>query len=178
MARGFIRSPLDVRLLILYILDRLILPVTMAELTELALCDEGMDYFQFADALSALTTNGHVAQSEDDRIFITDKGRSNCAICETELPYSVRTKCDRNTQVLNRILQRKDQVRAVVTPVPNRERYTVEMTLDDDAGNLMTLRMTAPDHLQADLLAEHFQERAEQVYHAVLASLLDEHQKG
>lgn len=34
MARGFIRNPLDVRLLILYILDRLILPVTMAELTE------------------------------------------------------------------------------------------------------------------------------------------------
>ncbi len=41
MARGFIRNPLDVRLLILYILDRLILPVTMAELTDLALCDEG-----------------------------------------------------------------------------------------------------------------------------------------
>ena len=30
MARGFIRNPLDVRLLILYILDHLILPVTMA----------------------------------------------------------------------------------------------------------------------------------------------------
>ena len=29
MARGFIRNPLDVRLLILYILDHLILPVTM-----------------------------------------------------------------------------------------------------------------------------------------------------
>ena len=51
MARGFIRNPLDVRLLILYILDHLILPVTMAELTDLALCDDGVDYFQFATAL-------------------------------------------------------------------------------------------------------------------------------
>ena len=55
MARGFIRNPLDVRLLILYILDHLILPVTMAELTDLALCDDGVDYFQFATALGALT---------------------------------------------------------------------------------------------------------------------------
>lgn len=54
MAHGFIRNPLDVRLLILYILDHLILPVTMAELTDLALCDEGLDYFQFADALGSL----------------------------------------------------------------------------------------------------------------------------
>ena len=161
MARGFIRNPLDVRLLILYILDRLILPVTMAELTDLALCDEGMDYFQFADALGALTENGHVNQGEDGLLSITDKGRSNCAICAKELPYSVRTKCDRSTQALNRDLKR-------------RERYTVEMVLDDDAGNVMTLQMAAPDRLQAELLAQRFQGRAEQVYHAVLSTLLDE----
>ena len=174
MARGFIRNPLDVRLLILYILDRLILPVTMAELTDLALCDEGMDYFQFADALGALTKNGHVNQGEDGLLSITDKGRSNCAICAKELPYSVRTKCDRSTQALNRDLKRRDQIRAAVTPTPNRERYTVEMVLDDDAGNVMTLQMAAPDRLQAELLAQRFQGRAEQVYHAVLSTLLDE----
>ena len=72
MARGFIRNPLDVRLLILYILDHLILPVTMAELTDLALCDDGVDYFQFATALGALTENGHVAESEEGLLSITE----------------------------------------------------------------------------------------------------------
>ncbi len=174
MSRGFIRNPLDVRLLILYILDRLILPVTLAELTDLALCDEGMNYFQFADALGALTENGHINRFDDGSISITDKGRSNSAICAKELPYSVRTKCDRNTRALNKTLKRRDQVRATVTPAPSRESHTVEMILDDDAGNLMTLKMTAPDRLQAELLAERFQDRAEQVYHITLATLLDE----
>lgn len=73
----------------------------MAELTDLALCDEGLDYFQFADALGALKENGHVHQNGDGLLSITDKGRVNCAICAKELPYSVRTKCDRNTQELN-----------------------------------------------------------------------------
>lgn len=79
MARGFIRNPLEVRLLILYILDLLISPVTMAELTDLALCDEGVDYFQFATALGALTENGHVAESEDGLLSITEKGHANCS---------------------------------------------------------------------------------------------------
>ena len=174
MAHGFIRNPLDVRLLILYILDHLILPVTMAELTDLALCDEGMDYFQFADALGALKENGHVHQTDDGLLSITDKGRVNCAICAKELPYSVRTNCDRNTQVLNRDLKRRDQVRTSVTPLPNRESYDVELVLDDDAGNIMTLRMAAPDRAQADMLAQRFQDRAQQVYHTVLSVLLDE----
>ena len=177
MAHGFIRNPLDVRLLILYILDRLILPVTMAELTDLALCDDGMDYFQFADALGALTENGHVMESGNGLLSITDKGRSNCAICAKELPYSVRTKCDRNTQALNRVLKRRNQIRASITPMPNRDSYTVELALDDDAGNIITLRMAAPDQPQAELLAERFQSRAEQVYHAILSTLLDEEQE-
>ena len=75
MARGFIRNPLDVRLLILYILDHLISPVTMAELTDLALCDEGLDYFQFATALGALTENGHVAECGTHAALMQMHGR-------------------------------------------------------------------------------------------------------
>ena len=168
MARGFIRNPLDVRLLILYILDHLISPVTMAELTDLALCDEGVDYFQFATALGALTENGHVAESEDGLLSITEKGRANCAICANELPISVRTKCDRSTQLL---------IRAVITPVPNQERYTVEMIMDDDAGNLLTLQMAAPDRQQATEFAQRFQKHPEALYHAVLSVLLDESER-
>ena len=174
MARGFIRNPLDVRLLILYILDHLILPVTMAELTDLALCDDGVDYFQFA---TALTENGHVAESEEGLLSITEKGHDNCAICANELPLSVRTKCDRSTQLLNKELKQRDQIRAVITPVPNQERYTVELIIDDDAGNLLTLQMAVPDRQQATEFAQRFQKHPEALYHAVLSVLLDESER-
>ena len=177
MARGFIRNPLDVRLLILYILDHLILPVTMAELTDLALCDDGVDYFQFATALGALTENGQVAESEEGLLSITEKGHDNCAICANELPLSVRTKCDRSTQLLNKELKQRDQIRAVITPVPNQERYTVELIIDDDAGNLLTLQMAVPDRQQATEFAQRFQKHPEALYHAVLSVLLDESER-
>ena len=174
MAHGFIRDPLDERLLILYILDRLILPVTMAELTDLAMCDGGMNYFRFTDALGALTENGQVLRDGDGRLSITEEGREICALCATELPRSVRTRCDGNTQTLNRALKRRSQVRAVITPLPGRERCQVELILDDDAGNVMTLHLTAPDRIQGELLAERFQARPDRVYQAVLNALLEE----
>lgn len=174
MARGFIRSPLDIKLLILYILARAKLPLNMAELTDLVLCDEGVDYFQFADALGSLKSTGHVREDGDDRLSITPKGRANGAICEDELPYSVRLRCDRSVAELNQQMERQNQVRASIAPRETGDGVTVSMVLDDDSGNIMTLKMLAPDSKQGALLAEGFKANAEKVYNVILTALLNE----
>lgn len=174
MARGFIRNPLDIKLLILYILARAKLPLDMAQLTDLVLCDEGVDYFQFADALGSLKTTGHVKEDADYRLSITPKGRANGAICEDELPYSVRLRCDRSVAELNQKMERMNQVRSSITPRENGDGVTVSMVLDDDSGNIMTLSMLAPDTKQGTLLAAAFQENAEKIYNVVLTALLNE----
>ena len=47
MARfGFIHDKLDIKLLILYIMDRVAAPIDFATLTDLSMCDSGVDYFQ------------------------------------------------------------------------------------------------------------------------------------
>lgn len=174
MARGFIRSPLDIKLLILYILARSKLPLDMAQLTDLVLCDEGVDYFQFADALGSLKTTGHVKEDGNYCLSITPKGRANGAICEDELPYSVRLRCDRSVAELNRQMERQNQVRTSITSRENGDGVTVTMILDDDSGNVMTLNMLAPDSKQGAMLAEGFRSNAEGIYNVVLTALLNE----
>ena len=49
---GFIHDKLDIKLLVLYIMDRAAAPIDFATLTDLALCDEGVDYFQYAEESS------------------------------------------------------------------------------------------------------------------------------
>jgi hypothetical protein len=175
MAYGFIRDTINERLLILYILDKLILPVTMSELTDLAMCDGGMNYFRFTEGLAGLVENGQVVEDGDKRYAITAAGRHNCAECVTELPKSVRNRCDGNTRALNQILKRRSQIHSAVRPDPDPKRAgcRVELALDDEAGNMMTLTLAAPDETQAKLLADRFRERAEQVYQAILTTLLE-----
>ena len=75
MARfGFIHSKLDTKLLILYILTRVAGPIDFATLTDLVMCDDGVDYFEFAEALSELLESGHLVR-EGDYYSPTDKGR-------------------------------------------------------------------------------------------------------
>lgn len=174
MAQGFIRGPLDVRLLLLYILSRASFPVDEAQLLDIALCDDGMDYFQFADALSSLKNTRHITTDEDGKLFITEKGRANGSICENELAYSVRLRCDRSIAKLNKELMRQNQIRTSLHQRTDGTGVTVRMILDDDAGNLMTLDMLAPDRKQGEQIAKAFRFNAAAVYDSVLSALLNQ----
>ena len=174
MSIGFIKTPLEIMELLLYILARTDGGVTMAQLTDLALCDQGVDYFQFVDALSKLEERGHVQTGGDGLITITPKGRSSGKVTEEELPYSVRVRCDKNVAELNKQLQRARQVRSQVLERTDGSGFTARMILDDEGGNVMTLEMLAPDRAQAELLCQRFQDQPERIYNHILSQLLEE----
>lgn len=174
MSIGFIKTPLEIMELVLYILARTDGGVTMAQLTDLALCDQGVDYFQLVDALGKLEERGHVEAGSDGLLTITPKGRANGKTTEGELPYSVRVRCDKNIAALNRQLQRARQVRTRIVDRPDGSGYTARLILDDEGGNVMTLEMLAPDRTQAQLLCERFQAQPELLYNCILTQLLEQ----
>lgn len=170
MAIGFIKDELDMKMLILYIMNHVAAPIDFYKVIELGMCDSGVDYFSLSAALADLVEKGHL-QLEDGRYSITDRGRRNSQITEGSLPYSVRCKCDRNLVPLNKALRRDAQVRGESSPNPDGT-CTVKLTLDDDAGNLMTLSLLAASAAHADLLIRRFQANPEQVYNGILNTLL------
>lgn len=173
MAVGFIKSPLEIMELILFILARVDGPIDLGQLTDLALCDEGVDYFQFTDALSRLESTGHLLRQENGDMLITEKGRTNGKTTESELPYSVRVRCERNIAALNRQLQRARLVRTSTVPREDGSGYTAVMILDDESGNVMRLEMLAPDRTQAELLCRQYTQSPERLYNLILSQLLE-----
>lgn len=160
---GFIHDKLDIKFLILYIMARV-------AVTDLTLCDEGVDYFDFAEAVAELVDTDHLTRA-DDRYAITEKGKRNGGICESSLPYSVRVKCDKNVARLNGQLRRDAQVRAERI-LRDDGTYTLRLALDDEHGNLLTLELLAATEQQANRLADQFKTHPEQVYNGVLDVLL------
>ena len=116
MAMGFIQDDLDLKLLVLYIMDRAAGPITFLQLFELALCDAGVDYFSLTQAVEHMVATGQL-NKEDDRYSITDKGRRNSQICESSLPLSVRLHCDENLVKVNDALRQEAQVQSRVTGI-------------------------------------------------------------
>ena len=168
---GFIQNELDLKLLVLYIMARAAAPITFLQLLDLALCDAGVDYFSLTEAVNHLVETEHLAQ-EGDLYSITDKGRRNSEICESSLPYSIRLRCDKNLTRCNRALRRKNQVKSATELRPNGT-YTVSLSLDDDMGNIMDLKLMVPREDMGKLLAARFRRAPEKLYSQIIDLLLN-----
>ena len=167
---GFIQDDLDLKLLVLYIMDRAAGPITFLQLFELALCDAGVDYFSLAQAVDHMVATGQLTK-EEDRYAITEKGRRNSQICEGGLPRSVRRHCDDNLIQVNAALRRESQVRARIM---DREDGTATLclSLEDDSSPLLHLALLSPGREQAERWAEAFQSDPSALYMNII-KLLD-----
>ena len=147
MSIGFIQDDLDLKLLVLYIMDRAAAPITFLQLFELALCDAGVDYFSLTQAVEHMVATGQL-EKEEDRYAITDKGRRNSQICESSLPYSVRLHCDENLVKVNDALRREAQVQARVADNEDGTA-TLSLTFLDGDAPLLRLELLAPGRERA-----------------------------
>jgi len=167
---GFIQDDLELKLLILYIMNRVAAPITFLQLLDLALCDAGVNYFDVTQAVNHLVRTQHL-ELEGERYAITEKGRRNCQTCENSLPFSVRRRCQRNLAQLNAQLLRDAQVRGDLEALPDGT-FTVKLALDDEKGSLLKLELLTPSETQAQQLIQRFKGHPEQVYNAVVDVLL------
>ena len=159
---GYIQDELDLKLLVLYIMDRSAGPLTFLQLFELALCDAGVDYFSLTQAVEHMVATGQLSK-EGSRYAITDKGRRNSQICESSLPQSVRLHCDQNLIKVNEVLRQEAQVHAESVPNPDGTA-TLHLRLEDGTDALLSLELLAPDPGQAEQWAETFRQNPSTLY--------------
>lgn len=169
---GFITNKLEIKFLILYIMSRILEPVPFETVQELAMCDGGVDYFDFSECLDNLVQTGHLMLS-DGLYAITDKGRRNGSVCESSLPYSVRIEAEQKLAQCNEQLRRRALVKTSVRP-RDRGGYEVTLALSDELDELMELRLLATRQDMALELQKRFRENAEGIYAKLLSELYGE----
>ncbi len=166
---GFIQNDLDLKLLILYIMDHAVAPITFLQLLDLALCDAGVDYFSVCDAVDQLVKRENLTL-EEEHYSLTEKGRRNSEICEDSLPFSVRQHCDENLVKVNEILLREKHVQGNILPNDDGT-VTVQLVLSDPKGIMLDVKLLASDTAMGNDLIAKFKFRPERIYHEVIQLL-------
>lgn len=146
MERGFIQGKLEIKLLILYILSRAEEPLDMDTLTDVAMCDSGVSYFDFTSALAELVESLHV-ERRGNLFLATEQGRENGGIMEDQLPYSVRLRCDVKLAEINERFQEAKRVQTELVRLDSGS-WRVSLRFDSEEENLFALSITLP--LQED----------------------------
>ena len=170
---GFIHDMMDVKVLILYVMARATYPLNTQEIYELCYQDDCLSYFDVCTAIPEMVTSGHLKQLAEDQYEITEKGRHDGELTQDSIAYTVKQRAENAVSRFNRQLRRRSFVRTQTLPRENGD-YSVILALDDDAGNLMTLELMAPNQRQAVRLTQLFESRAEELYSLTMTCLLEE----
>lgn len=169
---GFIHDMLDVKILILFIMNRVLYPVDTQIIYELAYQDECLSYFDVCEAVPQMVESGHLEQTEEQLYVITDKGRETCQATDDSIAYPVMQRAQAAVERFNRERRRDDYIHTQIVPRPDGN-VSVVMALDDDMGNLMTLELSAPSAREGRKLANSYRIQAELLFQAIMTQLLD-----
>ncbi len=171
---GFIHDMMDVKVLILYVMNRVLYPIDEEKIYALCYQDDCLSYFDVRQAIPQLVESGHLCQTGQG-YAITDAGRETCAITEDSLAFPVARRAAQAAEEFNRQVQREDYVQ---TQVITREdgALAASLVLKDDAlgGPLMRLELTAPNMQQARRLAAALQANGEPLFQTIMRCLQEE----
>ena len=170
---GFIHDMLDVKVLILFVMARVSYPVSIQEIYELCYQDDCLSYFDVCTAIPEMVHSGHLRELAGDKYEITPKGRSDGALTEDSIAYTVKHRAENAVSRYNRQIRRSSFIKTHIIPRESGD-YSVIMSLDDEVSNLMTLELVAPDQRQAVRLGKLFEKKAEVIYNMTMTELLDE----
>jgi len=167
---GFIHEKIDIKLLILFVMQRLPKPVTLDVLTELAMSDEGISYFDVTECIAMLVKTDHL-QHEDGKYTLTAKGQRNGEALERNLPYTVRTKAEEAAAIV-RAAQNRDAMIKTYSKIDESGSYRVTLSLSDGVGDIISMELFAANEKQASSLEKGFRKNAEKVYHAIIDMIM------
>ena len=168
---GFIHEKLDIKILILFVIRRLSAPVSIELLTELAMCDDGIGYFDFMECVNELGKTEHI-HYEDGKYTVTDKGARNGEITESSLPYSVRMHVENSIAALRKKQSRNALIRTRHTQNADGG-YTVALSMSDGVGDVFSIELYAGDENHANAMEKGFQKNAENIFNALIGMILN-----
>jgi len=172
---GFIHDKLDIKILILYILEKLPLPAEPTLLSDLTLFDGGFTWFDYTDCLAELIKTGHVTD-KDGKYEITEKGRRNVNTVASSLPYTVRAKADRLTAPVAASMRRSSMIETYAEPGV-KDGLTVSLRLSDGIGEIISMRLAVPNEEQSEKIQARFRDHAEELYNKIILLLTEDGSK-
>ena len=166
---GGLRDPYEIKILICYLLDAMGGVLTRDQMNAIFQESRFVNYFDYAEALSALLSSGHVTEEAENALRVTDLGKSTAHTLKRSLPRSVRDKVVRIAMGLLARMRREAENTVEIHEASDGVVLTVK--IHDIGSDLLSLDLFLPDRMQAEMAAELFLQDPSTLYKGVIALL-------
>lgn len=150
---GFVKTNMDIKVMVLYALSQFHEPPNFEEISQVVLCDDGVNYFLLKQSVEELLLPENIKE-EDGIYHITKRGLDNLKECQ--MPPSIQQKCDEGLEIVNRA---QDKRKYVKSSVRKKLDGTAELhlSLSEAQGLLFETTMVIPTVAEAEEIAQSFQ---------------------
>lgn len=161
------------KLIVLYLLSEVKMPLTLSQVTQIILERGYTDYFSMQQYLNQLLEAELIIKSTDNNVSmfeIADKGKQTLNFFESRIPTSIRQELDSFIKTNWRKLRTELDVFAEYIPFKEHE-YIVHCKVTENESILMDFHLNVASKKQAIELCENWKNNSDRLYSEIVQLL-------
>lgn len=170
------RERAENKVLILYFMNKVRMPVSNMQLTRIMLENRFLNYFLLQQCIHELLRDKLIfSETKDDLDFYTpsDEGLKMLEMFVDLLPAGIRARLDENIDAIRSVMRLETSVVAEYT-LENEYEYEVKCRILEDFKPLIDIRLSVGSRDDARSICKNWKEHAKEIYPEVIGVLLKE----
>lgn len=170
------REKAENKVLIIYFMDKVRIPVSNMQLTRIMLENRYLNYFLLQQSVHELLRDELIiSETKDDLDYYTpsEEGLKMLEMFINILPIGIRTRLDENIEAIRSVMRLETSVVAEYT-LENEYEYEVKCRILEDFKPLIDIRLSVGSRDDARSICSNWKEYAKEIYPEVIGVLLKE----
>lgn len=162
------------KLLLLYLIDKMELPLSRSQITDYILQTEYMDYYTLQQALADMVEGGYldgVSDNNTTRYTITDEGLQTLEYFEKHIQPSVRSRINQYVKENRGDIKRAFENTATFFPNEEGNEFLVKCGVYEESRVLLELSISVDTRDQARLIQNNWKTNAKTLYGEIIKIL-------
>lgn len=163
------------KLLLLHIVDKINLPISNIQLTEIVLENKLINYFtlqEYIDELISSNLLNKINQSNKDRLVISEKGKEVLSLFKNRLSKEELLKLDSYIDNKMNLIKKEATVFADYT-IENSNSYVVTLNASENNIPLIEVKLTVASNKQARELCDKWRKNPSDLYTKIIKALTE-----
>ena len=159
------------KLLILYLIDKMDLPLSRSHITDYIIQSEFMDYYTLQQALGDMVDGGYLDAITDNnttRYTLTDEGLQTLEYFEKHIPPSVRNKINCYIKENRQAIKRTFENTATFFPNAENSEFLVKCGVYEESRVLLELSISVDTRDQARIIQNNWKANAKTLYGEII----------
>lgn len=158
------------KLLLLYILNKINMPISNSHITQIILENNLINYFSLQQYLSELSESGFMENIKEDKrhmLSITTNGKDVLEFFANRIPEKKKGLIDQYLDVHIKSIKKEVEVISEYEPYGS-DKFMVNLKLKNQDGILIELNLPVNENSHAKNLCRMWKENSEDMYHKIL----------